>query len=78
MVARLGRYQTYWWYGPVTYAAVIFGEALAEELTASMDYENTPGHCAEGRWQCRSRLRGRRFIRRLVGSQVGSEGHAFS
>ena len=70
---------TYWWYGPGTYAADIFGEALlAEEHTASIDYGNTPGHCAEGRWQCRTQLRGRWFIRRLVGSQVDSEGHAFS
>ena len=38
----------------------------------------TPLATAEGRWQCRTRLRGRSFIRRLVGSQVGSEGHAFS
>ena len=65
------------WDGPETYAADIFGEAIAEEFTASMDYGNTPGHCAEGRWQCRTWRRGRCFFRRLVGSQVGSEGHAF-
>ena len=53
-----------WWYRRDSRAQAedIFGEAFARALTTTMDFGNTPGLRAEGRWQCRARLCGRWFF----------------